>query len=57
MARRVDGKALLWAAFFIIVIVALIDVIQPDSYLVDLFSGQRTQEGRIERAMRRAFSR
>lgn len=57
MASRVDPKGIAFALFFIVVIVVLIDVISPDPIIANFFSGQQTQEGRIERAVRRAVER
>jgi len=57
MGSRFDRNGMLWMLFFLIVVLAIIDVMRPDSWLVDLFSGTRTPEGRLQRAIQRAVDR
>lgn len=58
MASRIDGKGVLWALFFVLIILALFDILGTDSVIVDFFSGSRTPSAnRLERAADRVFNR
>jgi len=58
MASRIDGKGVLWALFFVLIILALFDILGTDSVVVDFFSGSRTPSAnRLERAADRVLNR
>ena len=58
MASRINGKGVLWALFFVVVLVAIFDILTPGSTVVDFFTGgSQTPAGRIERAIDRAVER
>lgn len=58
MASRIDGKGVLWALFFVLIILALFDILGTDSVIVDFFSNSRTPSAnRLERAADRVFNR
>ncbi len=52
----VDGRGVLWALFFGLIVLALFDILSADSVVVDYFTGgSATPEGRLERAVGRAL--
>jgi len=58
MASRIDGKGVLWALFFVLIILALFDILSTDSVVVDFFTGSRTPSAnRLERAADRVLNR
>lgn len=58
MASRIDGKGVLWALFFVLIILALFDILGTESVIVDFFSGSRAPSAnRIERAADRVLNR
>jgi uncharacterized integral membrane protein len=58
MASRIDGKGVLWALFFVLIILALFDILATDSVIVDFFTGSRTPSAnRLERAADRVLNR
>ena len=57
MSSRLDGKGVAWALFFLVVLLALFDVLSQESVIADFFNGPETQQGRIQRAMERARNR
>ena len=57
MASRIDGEGVLWALFFVLIILALFDILGSNSVIVDFFSGSRTPSAnRIERAADRVLN-
>jgi hypothetical protein len=54
MALRIDGKGLLWALFFLIVLFAAYEILTPGSSVLDLFSRPETNQTRLEQAIDRA---
>ena len=57
MASRIDGKGVLWALFFGLIILALFDILDTESVIVDYFTGgSRPSEGRLQRAVNRALN-
>jgi len=58
MSSRVDGKGVAWALFFVVVLLALFDVLSQESVIADFFAGpEAAQQGRMERAVKRAINR
>ena len=58
MASRIDGEGVLWALFFVLIILALFDILGTNSVIVDFFSGSRPPSAnRIERAADRVLNR
>ena len=58
MASRIDAKGVAWAVFFVVIIVALYDIMSANSYIADFFSGGGvSSETRLQRMMRRAVER
>ena len=57
MASKIDGKGVLWGLFFVVVLLAIFDVLTPGSSLVDFFTGSQSSGGRLERAIDRAVDR
>ena len=60
MASRIDGKGILWALFFGLILLALFDVLTTDSVIVDFFTGgtgggTEPSETRLERAVDRVL--
>jgi hypothetical protein len=53
----VDGRGVLWALFFGLIVLALFDILSGDSVVVDYFTGgSATPEDRLERAVGRALN-
>lgn len=49
---------MLWALFFVLIILALFDILATDSVIVDFFTGSRTPSAnRLERAADRVLNR
>ena len=58
MASRIDAKGVAWAVFFVVIIVALYDILSAHSFIANLFSGAGgSSETRLQRMMRRAVER
>ena len=58
MASRIDGKGVLWALFFGLVLLAFFDILGPESVIVDFFTGSSAPSGnRLERAADRVLNR
>jgi|AP95_1055475.scaffolds.fasta_scaffold22698_1 hypothetical protein len=57
MASRIDGKGVLWALFFVIVLFAVYEILTPGSSVLDLFSRPETNQTRLEQAIDRATTR
>jgi hypothetical protein len=57
MASRIDGKGVLWAVFFVIVLFAVYEILTPGSSVLDLFSRPETNQTRLEQAIDRATKR
>ncbi|MEE2896993.1 MAG: hypothetical protein VX815_00855 [Gemmatimonadota bacterium] len=57
MASRIDGKGVLWALFFVIVLFAVYEILTPGSSVLDLFSRPETNQTRLEQAIDRATKR
>ena len=57
MASRVDGKGVAWALFFLVILLALFDILSQESIIADFFSTPETRQGRVERALQRAQNR
>jgi len=57
MASRIDGKGVLWALFFMIVLFAVYEILTPGSSVLDLFSRPETNQTRLEQAIDRATKR
>jgi len=58
MASRIDGKGVLWALFFALIILALFDILGPQSVIVDFFSGGSAPSGsRLQQAADRVLRR
>ena len=57
MASRIDGKGVLWALFFGLILLALFDILGTESVIVDFFTGSSgPSEGRLQRAVDRALN-
>ncbi len=57
MASRIDGKGVLWALFFGLVLLALFDILGNESVIFDFFTGgSGPSEGRLQRAIGRALN-
>lgn len=56
-SKNIDARGVIWALFFIVVLLVLYDVLSERSVIADFFSGPNTQEGRLQRAVRRAVER
>ena len=57
MASRIDGKGVLWALFFVIVLFAVYEILTPGSSVLDLFSRPETNQTRLDQAIDRATKR
>jgi hypothetical protein len=58
MASRIDGEGVLWALFFVLIILALFDILGSNSVIVDFFSGSQTPSAnQIERVADRVLNR
>ncbi len=57
MASRIDGKGVLWALFFVIVLFAVYEILTPGSSVLDLFSRPETNQTRLEQAIDRTTKR
>ena len=58
MASRIDGRGVLWALFFVLIVLVLLDVLGPESVIVDFFSGSSAPSpNRLERAADRVLNR
>ena len=57
MSSRIDGKGVAFALFFLVVLLALFDVLSQESVIADFFNGPETQQSRVQRAMERAADR
>ena len=58
MASRIDGRGVLWALFFVLIVLVLLDVLGPESVIVDFFSGSSAPSAnRLERAADRVLNR
>ena len=58
MASRIDGEGVLWALFFVLIILALFDILGSNSVIVEFFSGSGTPSAnQIERVADRVLNR
>ncbi len=57
MAKAIEGRGLIWALFFLLMILALLDVLSSDSVIVDFFAGPQIHRTPFQGTVRRILER